>query len=514
MVHELYTTGSEAARARARGWSLAAAGLGVCFLVLALWGVWGQDPTTDERHYFGVGRDILRTREWVGFAALLHPPLSYYVNTLPLFWVGDSSPEDPLALLLCRVTSLIVFGVPLLVVVLRWARELYGPGAGLLALGLTAFSPTLLAHAPLITPDLPLTATGMLALYLFHRGGHGAGRPWPWGLALGLCLLTKASAWLFVAAVVIDAGHVAWRRRDRATLARLAGGLLLAYATLNVGYGFKGLADTAGKGELLARVPDLPLARLAAHAAAPFLPLPYLRGVATQLSVGWHGWPTYLMGDLSMTGWWYYFLVALAVKETIPFLLLLAGGFIGFPWKRVGREELLLLLPPLLFFVCFSLGKVQLGIRYVLPALPFLFVFVSSVARAASRWARIVIALLLAAHAAAAVRACPDFIAYFNEIAGGPAKGYRWLADSNLDWSQNRTRLLAYARERHIAVEPDVLPEAGLVAVRVNRLVGIGDPETYRVLREQYEPVGNVGYNWLIYDVGHKRPLPNERAPR
>ena len=41
--------------------------------------------------------------------------------------------------------------------------------------------------------------------------------------------------------------------------------------------------------------------------------------------------------------------------------------------------------------------------------------------------------------------------------------------------------------------------------MRVNRLVGIGDPETYRVLREQYEPVGNVGYNWLIYDLARKR---------
>jgi hypothetical protein len=109
------------------------------------------------------------------------------------------------------------------------------------------------------------------------------------------------------------------------------------------------------------------------------------------------------------------------------------------------------------------------------------------------------------AHAAAAARACPDFIAYFNELAGGPQNGYRWLADSNLDWGQNATRVQAYARERGIAIEPDVLPASGLVAVRVNRLVGIGDPETYRVLREEYEPVDNVGYNWLIYDLGGKR---------
>ena len=221
--------------------------------------------------------------------------------------------------------------------------------------------------------------------------------------------------------------------------------------TLNVGYGFKGLLDTAGKADLIARVPNLPLARLAAHAASPFLPLPYLRATATQLDVAWNGWPAYLMGQLSMTGWWYYFLVALAVKETIPCLLLLAAGLIAFPWKRAGLEERLLLLPPLLFFVCFSLGKVQIGIRYVLPAFPFLFIFASSLARLASRRARVLIVLLLAAHAAAAVRACPDFIAYFNAIAGGPARGYRWLADSNLDWGQDLPALGRWIAANHVA---------------------------------------------------------------
>jgi hypothetical protein len=149
---------------------------------------------------------------------------------------------------------------------------------------------------------------------------------------------------------------------------------------------------------------------------------------------------------------------------------------------------------------------VQIGIRYILPGLPFLCILASNLARAPSRRRRALIGVLLLAHAAAAVRASPDFIAYFNELAGGPANGYRWLADSNLDWGQNVTRVRAYAQQHAIVIEPDVLPTTGRVAVRANRLVGIGDPETYRVLREQYEPVGNVGYNWLIYDLGAKRP--------
>ena len=488
--------------------NVAAAVLIACFVALALRGVWGQDATSDERHYFGAGREILRTHVWTSREALLHPPLSYYVDSLPLIFLDASSAEHPLALFLCRAVSLLVFGVPLLIVVHRWARELYGPAAGLVALGLTAFSPTLLAHAPLITPDVPLAATGALALYLFHRADHGAGRVFGWGLGLGLCLLTKASAWLFVAVLVIDAVVTAVRRRDRAILLRLAAGLMIAYAVLLLGYGFNGLFDAKGKAELIARVPDLSLARLAARIASPFFPLPYLKGMATQLGIGWHGWESYLMGQLSRNGWWYYFLVALAVKETIPCLLLLVVGLMAFRWKQAGRKELLLLLPALLFFVVFSLGRVQIGIRYVLPAFPMLFVFASSLARLQQRWTRVAVGILLAAHAAASLRASPDFIAYFNEIAGGSRNGYRWLADSNLDWGQNRTRVQAYAREHGIQVEPDVLPPNGVVVVRANRLVGIGDPETYRVLREQYDPVGNVGYNWLIYDLAKKRAAP------
>jgi 4-amino-4-deoxy-L-arabinose transferase-like glycosyltransferase len=483
----------------------AASVLVVCFVALALRGVWGQDATSDERHYFGAGREILRARTWTGYGARLHPPLSYYVQSLPLLGRGESSADDPVALFLCRVTSLLVFGVPMLVVVFRWARQCFGAPAGLLALALVAFSPTVLAHAPLLTPDVPLAATGLLALYLLDRAGHGAGRPWAWGLGLGLCLLTKLGAWLFVAAVIVDGGLTARRQRDRAIVIRLGAGLLVAYVTLLAGYGFAGMLDTKGKAELIARVPDAPLARLAARVASPFLPLPYLKAAGTQLSIGWNGWDNYLLGEVSRKGWWYYFLVALAAKETIPFLVLLVAGLATFPWKTGRREALFLLLPPLLFFTVFSLGRVQIGIRYVLPAFPFLCIAASSLARAPTRRRLATVAALAALHAAAALLASPDFIAYFNALAGGPANGYRWLADSNLDWGQNRTRVQTYAREHGITIEPDVLPTTGRVAVRVNRLVGIGDPETYRLLREQYDPVGNVGYNWLIYDLTRRR---------
>ena len=110
-----------------------------CFLALALRHVHGQDATYDERFYFGAGRTILRQGTWDG-VILLHPPLPYYVASLPLLGLtGEVSARDPRQLLHSRLATLLVFGVPLLLAVRAWARRLYGEDAGLLALALAAF---------------------------------------------------------------------------------------------------------------------------------------------------------------------------------------------------------------------------------------------------------------------------------------------------------------------------------------------------------------------------------------
>jgi len=31
----------------------------------------------------------------------------------------------------------------------------------------------------------------------------------------------------------------------------------------------------------------------------------------------------------------------------------------------------------------------------------------------------------------------PHYLAFFNQSIGGPHNGYKWLADSNIDWGQD-----------------------------------------------------------------------------
>jgi hypothetical protein len=217
------------------------------------------------------------------------------------------------------------------------------------------------------------------------------------------------------------------------------------------------------------------------------------------------------MGEVSTTGWRHYYLVALALKETLPFLLLLSLA-LALAWRRPEwLDDAALVLPAALILLAFSLARLQIGVRYVLPAIPFLAVFAAGLWRDRRPALRGVVVALAAWHVVAAARACPDFIPYFNELAGGSENGYRYLGDSNLDWGQNVSEATAYAREHGLALEPEILPASGGVVVSATRLQGIYEPEKYRVLREEYDPVGHVGYAYLVYDLARNRRAP--RAP-
>jgi hypothetical protein len=144
----------------------------------------------------------------------------------------------------------------------------------------------------------------------------------------------------------------------------------------------------------------------------------------------------------------------------------------------------------------------QLGIRYILPALPFLVILAAAAARDGVRWPRA--PWLLAAWAVlSALSYHPHYIAYFNELIGHRVNAYRYLADSNLDW-EDHDWYIARFLERHptmtVAINPD-RPQAGFILVSANQLVGILEPERHRWLRENFRPIGHVAYSHLLFRV-------------
>src|SRR2546421_775715 len=149
-------------------------------------------------------------------------------------------------------------------------------------------------------------------------------------------------------------------------------------------------------------------------------------GVFWQL---WHnraGHPAGLLGMYSQTGWWYYFPVAFALKTTLPFLLLSLGSLAWgtYQWLRNHDRRFIWLIIPFVIYTIFVLfSHIDIGVRYYLPAYPFLFILAAALLdqllksiRARRAGALIGIALLIWT-GVEAVRAFPDHMSYMNQVA-------------------------------------------------------------------------------------------------
>jgi hypothetical protein len=164
------------------------------------------------------------------------------------------------------------------------------------------------------------------------------------------------------------------------------------------------------------------------------------------------GHPSFLLGERSNTGFWYFYPVVVAVKTPIAFLLLAAGG-VMFAVRK--REWFRRAGPPLAFSAGIVLvglfTHINIGVRHILPV----YIGFSLLAAAAAvhllelgrarKWVLIVLAVLVVWLAGSSLLSHPDYLAYFNEFAGGEPENI--LVDSDLDWGQDVKRLATRLHE-------------------------------------------------------------------
>jgi hypothetical protein len=118
------------------------------------------------------------------------------------------------------------------------------------------------------------------------------------------------------------------------------------------------------------------------------------------------------------------------------------------------------------------------------------------------------VAILLLWNAAASFSIHPHYLAYFNELAGGPEGGAKWLIDSNLDWGQDAERVReVYAAHSPVPVLIDPGgPVSGRIAVSLSHLVGLdpGDAARHAWLRDNFTPIATIGHSWEVFDVAER----------
>ncbi|MDB5306250.1 MAG: Dolichyl-phosphate-mannose-protein mannosyltransferase [Gemmataceae bacterium] len=417
-----------------------------------------------------------------------------------------------------------------------WAfRAWKSPLAGLAASAFAAFDPNLLALSCVLSTDVGLTFFALLTSYLLWEYSAAASRQLliAAGVSLGLMVGSKLSALGVVAGLGVAGG-----------LFVLRGGVLALPGATPPG-GWTTRSRLRATLDLAFRLGVIGLVTLAATYG--FIHFDeWGRGLKFQLTRAGHGdGHFYLCGDLSRTGWYHYFLVALAVKlplgllaaSLVPGVSLLA--LLGRPdgSTKPSRLPVWFVVPPLVFLAAASYSRVDLGIRVVLPAVAFLYVVAAGLA--APGCGRAVRLILLGGCVAwAGVSgwiAAPHQIAYFNELSGGPAGGVRVVADSNADWGQDLPQLKAYMDREGIGAvylsyfgtdRPEAygirfqpLPGYGrvgppggeltpvdaprhVVAVSANNLLGIyiADPDTFAWLRTR-PPTAILGGSIYLFDL-------------
>jgi hypothetical protein len=441
-------------------------------------------------------------------------------------------------LFLARLPSLLLGGL-LGWLVWRWALILFGPWSGISSLLLYTFCPNILAHAHLVTTDIAAALAMFGATYCLWRylRAPSRGRLLLAASVFGVAQLTKATAlflgpifalilaaralgelvaaWKSEQAISKDAARLLGRRAAQGALLLLVFGLA-ALAALNLGFCFEGtgtpLERYAFVSPAFQSLAGVPLLR-----SVP-LPVPYayLQGLDMVARDSRAGNWSYLRGRYSQTGFRSYFFWSFLVKIPLPtqVLLVIAVYLWASGRVRAPGAESFLVLPVVTLLLYLSLFlQLDIGFRYFLPALPFLFVFAARVAapavpQPATRpiWKPLVAAVLLLWLGASSLLVHPHYLAYFNELAGGPANGSRWLIDSNLDWGQDGE----YVRQVHATNGPRPAlfdpsgPVTGRIAVSISDLVG-RDPaaaKRHAWLRDNFRPTATIGYSWKVFDVG------------
>jgi hypothetical protein len=495
----------------------------------------------DEYHLFRGARFWAQNLEG---QAQSDPPLGEGLSALPLVltndrpgWSGglyDHSKRPESLLLMVALWRSLLF-LPVLMVAFLWCRRLYGVRAAWLVLAILLVEPTFAAHIPLAALDALAMGGIVVACYLAWRFFEkpSRGRLVAAACAVPFAMLLKQTA-IILPLVVLGYAAIrwglkplvdreegaAWRSALPGRLKILAGGLLIGMVAMWALL----LFDVTP--------PDIPPDWLDSSVMKQALdrPLPAGLYIGSILRSSWHaarGHPSYLFGERSMTGWWYYFPVIMTYKVPIGIGLLLLLGLLSLRRSPPRFAEWGLFLPMLAWMALMLTTRINTGMRHFLPAYVFMLLLAGRSLRDERKGVKVAAwgALLIAALHVVSFH--PNYVSYLNMPRD---RVYLSISDSNLDWGQSLKqvrdwidrrpqsgrpvhllyfgdpnspmRIRYYLRDRVIPIaKKGPLPTSGLLIASPVWVAGPFDPSgRYAALRTM-TPVEVIGDSMLVYDL-------------
>ncbi|MBU4030789.1 glycosyltransferase family 39 protein [Patescibacteria group bacterium] len=469
-------------------------------------------------------------------------------------------------LLFARIPMILLF-LFLAWFVFFWTKKLFGNKTALLSLFFIALSPTFLAHGRLVTTDIGAALGTVIATCVWLKFLK---KP-SWknvllaAFILGISLLLKFSLILLIPFLGIITLFYAWVYKKPflkyIALSTLIGLIALIFVIWPIyqAHTFnypvqQQLKDTvfrlesASAPEFIAEpllwMSDKPTLRSLGH---------YFTGIVMTVSRAGGGNTTFFMGQMSAEAWKSYFPIVYLIKEPLPFHILTLLALIWslysiFRKKKIAVRKLLskyftefaMFIFLIIYWTVSIKGNLNIGVRHLLPVFPFTIILVS---RATISWLKepalkikyIFVGLLLLWQAVSVIQIYPSFLAYFNELVGGPANGYEFVTDSNIDWGQDLRRLTAFVEENKIdkiylnyfgggsptyylgaryqkwdaKQKPDQLPPNSWLAISINELQGgratpvkgFDQKTDYYNWLNRYEPTAIIGHSIFVYHL-------------
>ncbi len=365
----------------------------------------------------------------------------------------------------------------------QWARRVSGQSlGGFIALTLWCTDPTVIAHAALLTNDVPAAAASLLTCYLFVRwtDTFEVNLAILAGLALGLSISCKFSCILLVA-ICFPLCLLGYRNilktQDRLrpgskVLAGCITAMLVSVLVVNISYCFEGVFRPIEKFEFVSqafageKIPGNKFKEiLPSYTPVPF-PENFLLGIDKQKK-DLEEFPldSYLHGEWKHGGWWYYYIYGILVKWNVLTLLLALASIVSMIQVVVdSRSALRKHIVDIQALICGTVGFIvavssqqefNIHFRYVLPAFGFIFVVIGSTVGRDNCLSPIIKALSLpfAALALTLTISNVDPLSYFNCLSGGSENGYRHMQGSSFHWGQDAERVLKELERRNITIQ-------------------------------------------------------------
>ncbi len=489
-----------------------------------------------------------------------HPPLARilvalgpYINGLRSFGKEQAVEEgtailftggrywDNLALARLGTLPFLILSAALIYL---WGRRWFGRMAGLSAVFLFLQYPPVLGHAGLATTDMACTAAVVFLLYRFFLFIELPGmRQSIWlAVSLAFAVLAKFSALLFALPCMAAAwAYLYFTKPEKIRAAfrppysrkRFPVIFLVAFFLVWAGYRFslEPLLSTQGTFHLAVKqkLSSYPVVGPIAYSFLLHVPIPCHEIISGLHNLAIHqqsGHPAFFLGEYRLNGWYSYFPVLLVLRTPLGFLLLFVPGIVlAYTCRKSSPYTAIFtfLFPAVILAVCLP-SRINIGFRHVLPLVPFMALacgYVASFVWQKRKTAgRLAVILCLAAAMGESIAHHPDYLAYFNPLAGQHPENI--VCDSDLDWGQDlhrlSARLSALGRPRvgvcyfgNFPLEKSGLtnyyvlsadqPVSGYVAVSAFCLHNaFGSPTDYGWLRAR-TPRERIGKSIFLYDL-------------